>query len=116
MTEPSPAVAVLEISEILKKRKYIQEVRKPKRLSHSAVSVPKSGPESMLAKTNTAGKCLMRILKTPLKIDTVCSGTSCLSDTRKPASRATSPFRGVGLCGRQLDRRPIFTYTYNSGL
>lgn len=65
--------------------------------SQVAVSVPKRGPESMLPSTKRAGKCLMRMRRRELKRLTVCSGTSCLRETRNAALRARSPLTGVGL-------------------
>lgn len=65
--------------------------------SQVAVSVPRRGPESMFASTKRAGKCLIRIRRRELKRLTVCSGTSCLRETRKAALRARRPLIGVGL-------------------
>jgi hypothetical protein len=53
----------------------------------------------MFASTNRAGKCLMRMRRRELKRLTVCSGTSCLRETRKAALRARRPLIGVGLLG-----------------
>jgi hypothetical protein len=65
--------------------------------SQVAVSVPRSGPDNMFASTNRAGKCLMRMRRRELNRLTVCSGTSCLSETRNAALRASMPLIGVGL-------------------
>lgn len=99
-TAPSPASNVEgERSDTRKNRRYVQLIKNPDNDSQKAVSVPKSGPESMLAATKIAGKCLTRQRSEARKSDTVCSGTSCLRETRNAASRATKPWIGVGLDG-----------------
>ena len=51
----------------------------------AAVSVKKTKPDIVFAVRNIAGKCLTRILMIPLRMVTVCSGTSCLKETKKAA-------------------------------
>jgi hypothetical protein len=56
-----------------------------------AVSVPIKSPDMALRRRKRAGKCLTRMRIMPFRIDTVCSGTSCLKATRKPAWIAMPP-------------------------
>lgn len=140
MIVASPPVAALEISDILKNRRYTQLVVKPNKLNHRAVSVPRRGPESIFAMTKAAGKCLILILINPLKRETVCSGyeecmldtsfddfsrnedrygeaddehtTNCFRQTRKPASKATRPLIGVGLNSQVRITSPCLITTH----
>ena len=64
---------------------------KPKYARNMVVSVPKIMPEMVLERRKMAGKCLTRIRTRPFAMATVCSGTSCLKETRKPAWIAMPP-------------------------
>ena len=59
--------------------------------SHIAVSVPNRRPEMVFAARWTAGKCFTRMRIRPRRMETVCSGTSCLKETRKADWRAMEP-------------------------
>jgi hypothetical protein len=91
MTDPSP-VAADDIEGLMrKKRRYTQAVMKPKYARNMAVSVPSTMPEIVFARRKMAGKCLTRMRTRPFAMATVCSGTSCLKETRKPAWMAMPP-------------------------
>lgn len=91
VTEPSPVAADTKEGLTRKKRKYTQAVMKPKYARNMAVSVPRITPDIVLVSRKMAGKCLTRMRTRPLAIATVCSGTSCLKETRKPAWIAMPP-------------------------
>lgn len=81
----------------------------PYRARIAAVVVPNIAPDKILAQMKSEGKCynvgvslvdhfgliqtltFTRILIMPFAIVTVCSGTSCLKATRKPACKALVP-------------------------
>lgn len=98
VTEPSPVAEETSDGLMRKKRRYTQAVMNPKYARNMAVSVPNIMPEMVFAARNMAGKCLTRMRIRPFAIATVCSGTSCLKDTRKPAWMAMPPEIVVWLC------------------
>ena len=62
-----------------------------------AVSVPRRSPEIVFARRKTEGKCLTRMEIRERKRVIVCSGTSCLKETRKEAWMAMPPEMAVVL-------------------
>lgn len=85
MMDPSPVAADESEGLTRKKRRYTHAVMKPKYARNMAVSVPRTMPDMVFARRNMAGKCLTRMRMRPFAMATVCSGTSCLKETRKPA-------------------------------
>ncbi len=68
---------------------------------HMGAVIPRTHPVWKVwmdpASTNVESKCLMRMRRRELKRLTVCSGTSCFSETRNAALSASMPLIGVGL-------------------